>query len=216
MPTTKSPPARGHGAASSADDIPGCKPTDAGPSAAKPNEDRWHDTEAEADGDDELGRDNNENNRPFLRSMKKRYRSTACEKSTEKRGVKRYRFSSPLSSDQGIETGEKSDHSSHEPCEAHSVSKAQPASSYSIGLEGGRSDDSKMAFAGERSRMAVIYEQQSWEGEVIDERDTKQGRGRPPKQYLVRWKPSWMDGGRLTDPSLMQIWREKKASRRGH
>ena len=64
--------------------------------------------------------------------------------------------------------------------------------------------------------MAVIYEQQSWEGEIVGEKDVKQGRGRPRKQYLVRWKPSWVDGGRLTAPGLMQNWREKRASRDGH
>jgi len=30
--------------------------------------------------------------------------------------------------------------------------------------------------AGGRSRMAIIYEQQSWEGEIVKERDMKQGR----------------------------------------
>ncbi len=63
--------------------------------------------------------------------------------------------------------------------------------------------------------MAVIFEQQSWEGETIDARDTKQGRGRPGKQYLLLWKPSWVDGGQLTAPGLMQNWREK-ASKGGH
>ncbi len=51
----------------------------------------------------------------------------------------------------------------------------------------------------------IVYEQQSWEGEIIDERDMKQGRGRPRKQH-VRWKPSWVDGGPLTAP---QNWRKK-------
>lgn len=55
--------------------------------------------------------------------------------------------------------------------------------------------------------------QQSWEGEIIKERDTKHGRGRPRKQYLVRWKPSWVDGARLTAPELLQNWKEKKASK---
>ena len=35
-----------------------------------------------------------------------------------------------------------------------------------------------------------FIEQQSWGGEIIDERDSRQGRGRPRKQYLVRWKAS--------------------------
>ena len=45
-------------------------------------------------------------------------------------------------------------------------------------------------FADGRSRMAVIYEQQSWEGEIINERDMKQGHGRPHKQHLVPREPS--------------------------
>ena len=73
-----------------------------------------------------------------------------------------------------------------------------------------------MEAVGERSCMAVIYEQQSWEGEIVDERDMKQGRGRSHKQYLVRWEPSWMDGGRLTAPSLTQNWRERRASKGRH
>ncbi len=39
----------------------------------------------------------------------------------------------------------------------------------------------QMESVGERSRMAIIYEQQSWEGEIVDERDMKQGRRRPRK-----------------------------------
>ncbi len=72
----------------------------------------------------------------------------------------------------------------------------------------------QMESVGERSRMAIIYEQQSWEGEIVDERDMKQGRRRPRKQYLVRWKSSWVDGGRLTAPGLVENWKEKKASKR--
>lgn len=46
-----------------------------------------------------------------------------------------------------------------------------------------------------------------------DERDGKQGRGRPHKQYLVQCKPFWVDGGRLTATGLPADWREKKASK---
>lgn len=64
--------------------------------------------------------------------------------------------------------------------------------------------------------MAVVYEQQSWEGKIVDEREVKQGqgrgRGRPRKQYFIRWKPSWVDGGRLTAPELLQSWRKTKVS----
>ena len=64
------------------------------------------------------------------------------------------------------------------------------------------------------SRTAVVYEQQSWEGEIIDERDIKQERGRPRKEYLVGWKPSWMPISRLTAPGLVQSWKAKKATKR--
>ena len=37
----------------------------------------------------------------------------------------------------------------------------------------------------EKSQMAVIYEQQSWKGKIVQERDVKQGHGRPRRQHLV-------------------------------
>lgn len=82
-------------------------------------------------------------------------------------------------------------------------------------LQGDRSDDGAMDLAGGRSQMAVIYEQQSWKGEIVQERDVKQGNGRPRKQYLIQWEQSWVYGGRLTAPELLQNWREKKASKVG-
>lgn len=36
-------------------------------------------------------------------------------------------------------------------------------------------------------RMAFIYEQQRWEGEIVNERDAEQRRGRPCKHYRVHW-----------------------------
>ena len=210
------PPSRGNGAVSSADDTPTCEPTDGGPSAAQPNGDWWDDKPAEADDDEEeFERDNDENNPPWLRSRKKRCRSTACEKSSRKRGMKCRRLSSPPPSDEEPQTGEKSDCCHYMPSTTHHISKLRLASSHLTGLVGDTSDDGKMESAGGRSRMAIIYEQQCWEGEIIDERDMKQGRGRPRKQYLVRWKPSWVDGGRLTAPGLVHNWRETKASRGG-
>ena len=35
---------------------------------------------------------------------------------------------------------------------------------------------------------------------IVDERKTKQDWGRPYKQFLLRWKSPWVDGGRLTAP----------------
>jgi hypothetical protein len=76
-----------------------------------------------------------------------------------------------------------------------------------------------MEFVNERqkrpstSRTTVIYKRQSWEEKVVGERNVRQGRGRPRKQYLVQGKQSWVDGGRLTAPELLQNWKEKKALR---
>lgn len=71
-----------------------------------------------------------------------------------------------------------------------------------------------MDLAGEGSQMAVIYKQKSWKGRIVQERNVKQGRGRPHKQYLVKWKESWVDGGCLTAPKLLQSWKEKQASKK--
>ena len=83
-------------------------------------------------------------------------------------------------------------------------------------LGGDTSDDGKMEIADGRSRAAVIYEQQSREGEIINERDMKQGHGRPHKQHLVLWEPSWVNGSRLHRSRLDRNWREKRASKGGH
>ena len=197
-----------------ANDRPICEPIDESPPPTKPDED-WRDrNEVEQHKeDDETDQETRENSLPLLRPTKKRHRPSAREKSFRKRGTKRHRFSSPFSSDLETDTGEESDYSIYTPSKGHDVFKIRPASSQSISLNGDASEDSKMETAGERSETAVIYEQQSWEGEIIDERDRKQGRGRPRKQYLVRWKPSWVDGGRLTASVSVQIWRERKASR---
>ena len=73
-----------------------------------------------------------------------------------------------------------------------------------------------MDLVGGGLQMAVIYEQQSWKGKIVQERDMKQGHGRPRKQYLIQWESSWVDGCRLTAPELLQSWREKKALKSRH
>ena len=55
---------------------------------------------------------------------------------------------------------------------------------------------------------AVVFEQQRWRGKIINERHVKQGRGRPRKQYLIDWEPSWVDSGRLGAPGLIEDWEE--------
>lgn len=39
----------------------------------------------------------------------------------------------------------------------------------------------------------------------------RQKRERLRKQYLIRWKKSWVDGVRLASPDLLRNWKEKKA-----
>ena len=199
------------------------KNTGPGPSAGEDREDQWDSKEAEA-GDEEDEKEEtedigerDENHTPLLRSTKKRSLSPAKEKFRVKRRTKSRRFSSPLSSDEEAEMGDESDISSYEP---HHISDSRPNPSRTIDLEGDTSDDGGRELPdgrsdrGLRARMAVIYERQSWEGKIIDEKNVKQGRGRPRKQYLIRWKQSWVDGGLLSAPELLRNWREKKASKR--
>ena len=149
----------------------------------------------------------------LLRFTKKRPLSSAKKKCRVKRRVKRHRFSSPFSSDEDTATGDESNISSYIFSKPHCLSRPRLTSSDSTGFEGDTCDDGQMKTVGERSRMTVVYEQQSWEGEIVDERDMKHKRGRPRKQYYVRWKSSWVDGSYLTAPGLIEKWREKKASR---
>jgi len=194
-----------------------------GPSAGEDRKDQWDRKDVEA-GEEEDEKEEtedvgerDESQTPPLRFTKKRPLSPAKKKSYEKRRTKRRRFSSPLSSDEEAETREESDISSYKP---HHVPDFRPTPSHSTHLEGDTSDDGTRELPGGRSdrrpraRIAVIYERQSWEGEIVDEKHVKQGRGRPRKRYLVRWKQSWVDGAHLTAPVLLQSWREKKASKR--
>ena len=143
--------------------------TGPGPSAGEDREDQWDPQEAET-GHEEDKKEETESNGerddgdkpPLLGSTKKRPLSSAKEKSGVKRCVKRRRFSSPFSSDEDTATGDESDISSYTSSRPHRPSKLRPTSSDSTGFEGDTCDDGKMEAVGERSRMAVIYEQQSW------------------------------------------------------
>lgn len=188
-----------------------------GPSAGEDREDQCDPKKAEAGHKkDELGETEGNGERDdsdiplLLRSTKKRPLSSAKEKRRVKRRVKRHRFSSPFSSDEETVTGDESDISSYIYSRPHHLLRPRLTSADSTGFEGDTCDDGQMEAVGERSRMTVIYEQQSWEGEILDERDMKHGRGRPRKQYYVQWKSSWVDGGYLTAPGLIENWREKK------
>lgn len=146
-----------------------------------------------------------------MRSTKKKCRSGAGEEPPLKRRIKCRRFSSPLSSDEETETGDESDFSSYAPTPPPDL-LGRPI--LSGGLGGDTSDNRGMEIgvqlkSPQVSPMAVNYEQQGWAGEIVDEKEVKQGHGRPRKQYFVRWEPSWVDGGRLIAPGLVDSWKEK-------
>ena len=195
--------------------------TGPGSSSGEDREDQWEPKEAEAGHEEDKKEETKGNgerddgDKPLLlRSTKKRPLSSTKEKPCVRRRVKRRRFSSPFSSDEDTATGDESDISSYASSRPYRPLTPRPISFDSTGFEGDTCDDGKMEAVGERSCMAVIYEQQSWNGEIVDVRDMKQGRGRPRKQYLVRWKSSWVDGGRLTASGLVENWKEVKASKR--
>ena len=125
---------------------------------------------------------------------KKKPLSSAKEQCRVKRRVKRHRFSSPFTSDEDTLMGDEPYINSHTTSRPHHPSRSRPTSSDLTGLEGDTCDHGKKEAVGKRSRMVVIYEQQSWAGEIVNERSMKHGRGRPHKQYLVRWKPSHCAG----------------------
>lgn len=168
-----------------------------------------------------LQEDNNDQS-TLLRSTKKWYQSVGAKKLPVKRRFKRRRFSSPLSSDEGIETGMEPDISSFAPAKTYRSSNLRSSfSPLSVGRERELKPEKVLEGANGKSkrrphsRTAVIYKQQCWEGEILQERDVKQERGRPRKQYLVRWEQSWVDGASLTAPELLRDWREKKVSSKG-
>lgn len=138
----------------------------------------------------------------------KRGRSTTGERPPSQRRNKRRRFSSLLSSD------DESVISRYTPSKPYHVSTPRSTSSR-LSRSEGDVNNGKVELAGSQScrrpipKTTVIYERESWAGGIIDEREVKQGRGRPCKQYLVS---SWVDGARLTAPELLQTWTKEKAS----
>ena len=128
-----------------------------------------------ADDEEEPDGDSEKDNSPVLRSTKKRSLSTAEDKPHVQRHIKHGRFSSPLSSDEETETGGESEISSYTPWVPYRASNTRPVSSRSTGLEEDISDDGKTEFTRGRSQTTVIYEQQSWQGEIIREKNVKQG-----------------------------------------
>lgn len=187
------------------------------PSTSGDKRNQWDDKAAEADNEGRGLQEGNNEKSALLRPTKKRCRSAARKKLPLERHVKRHRYSSPLSCDEETETEPESDTSSYasELCRTSNL-RPPSSSSLSIGREREPSADDALEGANRRSkrlsRTAVVYEQQCWEGEIMQERDVRQERGRPRKQYLVRWKDSWVDGARLAAPELLRNWRETKMS----
>lgn len=169
----------------------------------------------EADGREESDCDGDENKTFLLSSTKKRGQSTAGERPPSQRCSKRRRFLSLLSPNDRMESDDESAISRCTPSKPYHISTPQLTSSCLSRSEGDVSNG-KMELAGPQSnrcpipKTTVIYERQSWAGQIIDGREVKQGRGRPRKQYLIRWEPSWVDGARLNAPELLQSWRERR------
>ncbi|KAL2042635.1 hypothetical protein N7G274_004394 [Stereocaulon virgatum] len=175
------------------------------------------DKEAEIDNEEEgYSGDSKRDTLPYLHPTKKRSLRGVGETPRKTRLSKRLAFSSRIESDAETVTVDESVISSDTPSKPRHSSKPRPTSSHLTSLQGDISDDGVMDLVGGGSQMAVTYEQQSWKGEIVQERDVKQWRGWPRKQYLVQWEQSWVDGGRLTAPELLQSWREKKASKSRH
>jgi hypothetical protein len=151
---------RRNGLVSSTHDTPTCESTDGGRkdiepdlTAGKAKGDWWDDEEEEPDGD------NDENNPLLLRPTKQQCRSTAGKKSSQKRGTKRRRFSSPLSFNEEAKMGDELNIGSYTPSRPHHLSNPRSPSFHSTGFEGDTINDGRMGFAGGQSWMVVICEQ---------------------------------------------------------
>lgn len=59
-------------------------------------------------------------------------------------------------------------------------------------------------------RTEIIYEQQYWKEKILQERNVKQKRERFRKQYLIRWKKSWVNNARLAFSNLLRNWTKKR------
>jgi hypothetical protein len=90
-------------------------------------------------------------------------------------------------------------------------SQDQRACPESIGHQGSHLDSSPYSFriTPPVTNRVVSFEQQRWKGEIVKARHVRQGRGRPRKQYLIKWESSWVDSGRLAAPELIEKWEGK-------
>ena len=141
---------------------------------------------------------------------------------------RRYRFSAPMPSDE-LDTGDETSGSVYVPRESprgrglsqpshssqrvHRLKKPRRecARSESIGHQGSplKSSPSSSHVAPPVVNTTVVFEQQQWKGKIIDERHVSRERGRPRKQYRIRWAPSWVDSARLAAPKLIEDWEGK-------
>jgi len=150
---------------------------------------QWDDKAAQADNNKEkLKRDNDEKS-ALLHPIKKRCRSAVEKKLPLKRCVKCH-FLSPLSSDDGTETGPESDTGSYVPAKPCRTSNRQSFFSFLLtGCE--RKPNSVDALESVNGRLkwhpfsqtTVVNKQQCLKEEIMQQRDVRQGCGRPQKQY---------------------------------
>ena len=144
-----------------------------------------------------------------------------------RRYYRRHRFSAPVPSDGELDTSDETSGSSFVPCrtrrgQGQSEPSRVPQWCRLTKPHGRRPDAEPTGRRGSLQRLspcssgiaspaankAVVFEQQRWEGEIIEERLVRQERGRPRKQFLIKWKPSWVDSGRLAAPELITNWEE--------
>ncbi len=128
------------------------------------------------------------------RSGKKRSRPIHRQTPGPKRRLKRLRFTALPSSSEESENNDSD------------ISTYTAPKSSKTSMTGPEADEQSRRSP---TRTAVVYQQQSWEGVIMDEKYTKQGRGRPRKQYLIQWEPSWVDAAHLNAPELTRNWNEK-------
>jgi len=177
-------------------------------SADGKKKDERKDKETDRNDEKESESDADKYKTPSPRSTKKRSLPFVEDKLRVKRRIKRRPFSSRLSSDEHIETKDESDISSYTSVKPHHVLNL-PSSFHSTDFDENTSEDATECKDEQSnklliSRTAVIYEQQRWEGKIVGERNAKQERGRPRKEYRVHWEDSWIDGAHLTAPGLIQ------------
>ena len=169
-------------------------------------DENWRDTNEikQHKKNNEIDHEFHENSLFLLRFTKKKHRFSTREKSFRKRDTKRHRFSSSFSSNLKIDTNEKSNYNIYFSFKEHDVFKIRFVFFQSISFEKNAIKYDKMKIASERSRMTIIYEQQNWKKEIIDERNTKQDREKFRKQYLIRWKSFWVNESRLIVSNLVR------------